>query len=49
VRLTIVVPHRQRSDLPLLQSRLAGRPDFEVMTDKNFVTEVLRWCRLGES
>ncbi|MFU0242313.1 hypothetical protein ACKI1J_42140 [Streptomyces scabiei] len=49
VRLTIVVPHRQRSDLPLLQSRLAGRPDFAVMTDTNLVAEVLRWCRRSES
>lgn len=48
VPLTIVVPHRQRSDLPLLESRLAGRPDLEVMTDKDIVAEVLRWCR-GES
>ncbi|MYV96487.1 hypothetical protein [Streptomyces sp. SID1034] len=48
VPLTIVVPHRQRSDLPLLRARLAGRPDFEVMTDKALVAEVLRWCR-GES
>ncbi|MFF3850909.1 hypothetical protein [Streptomyces sp. NPDC002328] len=45
VPLTIVVPHRQRSDLPLLQARLAGRRDLEVMTDKDFVAEVLRWCR----
>jgi hypothetical protein len=48
VPLTIVVPHRQRSDLPLLQARLAGRPDLEVTTDKDFVAKVLRWCR-GES
>lgn len=46
VPLTIVVPHRQRSGLPLLQSRLAGRPDLEVMTDKDMVAEVLRWCRV---
>ncbi len=48
VPLTIVVPHRQRSDLPLLESCLAGRPDLEVMTDEDIVGEVRRWCR-GES
>ncbi|AJC62088.1 hypothetical protein [Streptomyces sp. 769] len=45
VPLTIVVPHRQRSDLPMLRARLAGRPDFEVMTDKELIAEVLHWCR----
>ncbi|MER8267951.1 MULTISPECIES: restriction endonuclease-related protein [Streptomyces] len=48
VPLTIVVPHRQRSDLPLLRARLAGRPDFEVMTDEDLIGEVRRWCR-GEA
>ncbi len=45
VPLIIVVPHRRRSDLPRLRVRLAGRPDLEVMTDKDLVAMVLRWCR----
>ncbi|MFD6150205.1 hypothetical protein [Streptomyces sp. NPDC060243] len=48
VPLIIVVPHWQRSDLPLLRARLGGRADFEVMTDQDLVVEVCRWCR-GDS
>jgi hypothetical protein len=44
VPLTIVVPHRQTADLPVLTARLAERRDLRVMTDKQLVVEIQRWC-----
>lgn len=44
VQLTIVVPHRQWSELPAMWGRLSGRPDLRVVTDKELVGEIRRWC-----
>jgi len=45
--LTIVVPHRQRSELPVLRAMLSGRPDLQVMTDRQLLSEIRTWCRAG--
>ncbi|WP_331754140.1 hypothetical protein [Streptomyces sp. NBC_00826] len=45
--LTIVVPHRQRSELPVLRALLSRRPDLQVMTDRQLLSEIRTWCRAG--
>lgn len=45
--LTIVVPHRQRAELPVLSALLARRPDLRVMTDRQLLAEIRTWCAAG--
>ncbi|MFG2925697.1 hypothetical protein ACGFYA_29860 [Streptomyces sp. NPDC048305] len=45
--LTIVVPHGQKAELPVLNALLARRPDLRVMTDKQLLTEIRTWCAAG--
>lgn len=45
--LIIVVPHRQRAELPVLKSLLAGRRDMRVMTDRQLIGEIRTWCAAG--
>lgn len=48
VPVTIVVPHRQKAELPMLHERLASRPDLKVATDLDLQREIESWCRFGE-
>lgn len=47
--LTIVVPQRQKSELPVLRAMLSRRPDLRVLTEKQLLSEVRAWCRAGAS
>ncbi|MGW1871400.1 restriction endonuclease-related protein [Streptomyces mauvecolor] len=48
VQLTIAVPHQQWSELPAMWGRLSGRPDLRVVTDKELIGEIRRWCGMSQ-
>ncbi|MFJ9752619.1 restriction endonuclease-related protein [Streptomyces chartreusis] len=45
--LIIVVPHRQKAEMPVLQGLLGGRPDLQVMTDRQLTGDIRTWCSAG--